>query len=183
MLPEQDGEEYLLYEHGSQWVLASGVQAIVELDSAELRVIRDGLSQRQQWTGRPGSVLGEAADRLLLETAQVFGWIAFEFGIYRYGLQERLAPRTPLARLFWRGIRATGYTTELVATVDRDGAVVTERLAGTRALGRRPARDRHARDDLESDSKEIVEHAIRCGARLRRSTRSPNRAQRLSPTS
>jgi len=265
VLPERDGEEYLLYEHGSQWVLASGVQAMVELDSDELRVIRDGTTQRQQWTGRPASVLGEAVDRVLLETDQVFGWIAFEFGVYRYGLQEKLAPRTPLARLFWPrtrivvthdevrllgatadhraavlalladgvpdvrgarevdvvadlsgyrdrvavavseiaagryrkvilsrcvevpfaidfpssyrlgrrhntpvrsfllrlgGIRAVGYSPELVAAVDQDGAVVTEPLAGTRALGRGPARDKQAREDLQSDSKEIVEHAI-----------------------
>jgi salicylate synthetase len=265
VLPERVGEEYQLYEHDGQWVLASGVLAIVELDSDELRVIRDGVTQRQQWSGRPGPILGEAVDRLLLETDQLFGWITFEFGVYRYGLQQRLAPRTPLARLFWPhtrivvtreavrlfgagarqreavagllgdgvrkvphahavdvtadpsgyrdrvatavseiatgsyhkvvlsrcvdvpfaldfpstyrlgrrhntpvrsfllrlgGIRAVGYSPELVAAVHHDGVVVTEPLAGTRALGRGPARDRQARDDLESDSKEIVEHAI-----------------------
>jgi len=265
LLPERVGEEYLLYEHDGQWVLAAGVLATVELDSDELRVIRDGVTQRQTWSGRPGLVLGEAIDRLLLETDQVFGWIAFEFGVYRYGLQERLAPRTPLARVFWPrtrivvtrdtvrifgaghgqceavrgllgdsvrempraravdvtadssgyrdrvaeavreigtgsyhkvilsrsvevpfaldfpatyrlgrrhntpvrsfllrlgGIRAVGYSPELVAAVRHDGAVITEPLAGTRALGRGPARDREARDDLESNSKEIVEHAI-----------------------
>ncbi|HEY2501445.1 MAG TPA: salicylate synthase [Mycobacterium sp.] len=264
-LPERFGEEYLLYEHGGQWVLASGVQAMVELDSDELRVIRGGVIQRQQWTGRPGPALGEAVDRLLLETDQVFGWIAFEFGVYRYGLQQRLSPRTPLARLFWPrtrivvtaeavhlfnaetshrdavlgllgdgvphvgdarevkvttdpsgyrdrvatavreiadgsyhkvilsrcvevpfavdfpstyrrgrrhntparsfllrlgGIRAVGYSPELVAAVGHDGEVVTEPLAGTRALGRGSARDRQARYELESNSKEIVEHAI-----------------------
>jgi salicylate synthetase len=265
VLPERFGEEYLLYEHAGQWVLASGVQAMVELDSDELRVIRDDVIQRQQWSGRPGPVLGEAVDRLLLETDHVFGWIAFEFGIYRYGLQQRLSPRTPLARLFWPrtrivvtteaiqlfnaetshrdavlgflgdgvprvrearevavtadpsgyrdrvakavceiadgsyhkvilsrcvevpfavdfpstyrlgrrhntpvrsfllrlgGIRAVGYSPELVAAVSHDGEVVTEPLAGTRALGRGSARDRQARDELESNSKEIVEHAI-----------------------
>lgn len=264
VLPERLGEEYLLYEHGSQWVLASGVQAMVELDSDELRVIRDGVIQRQQWSGRPGPVLGETVDRLLLETDHVFGWIAFEFGVYRFGLQQRLSRRTPLARLFWPrtrivvtsetvqlfnaaaahreavlglleggvprvadarevgvtadpsgyrdrvatavgeigagnyhkvilsrcvavpfavdfpatyrlgrrhntpvrsfllrlgGIRAVGYSPELVAAV-HEGEVVTEPLAGTRALGRGPARDREARNDLESNSKEIVEHAI-----------------------
>ena len=265
LLPEQVGEEYLLYEHGDQWVLASGVRAMIELDSDEVRVIRDGVMQRQPWAGRPGPVLGEAIDRLLLETDQLFGWIAFEFGVYRYGLQQRLAPRTPLARVFWPrtrivvtreavqlwgatadhrdavlgllgdgvpevrparavdvivdpsgycdrvasavgeiaaghyhkvilsrclevpflldfpstyrlgrrhntpvrsfllrlgGIRAVGYSPELVAAVHDDGIVVTEPLAGTRALGRGVARDRQARDDLESNSKEIVEHAI-----------------------
>ncbi|BAV42484.1 salicylate synthase [Mycobacterium ulcerans] len=260
-----EGTQYLLYERDGQWVLASGVQAMVELDSDEVRVIRDGVTQRQQWSGRPGEVLGEAIDRLLLETDQVFGWVAFEFGLYRYGLQARLAPGTPLARVFWPrtrivvtrddvslfgaephereavlrllrdglptvprsrtidlsadpsgyrdrvavavreiasgayhkvilsrcvevpfrldfpstyrrgrerntpvrsfllrlgGIRALGFSPELVTAVSPSGVVVTEPLAGTRALGRGAAHDRLARGDLESNAKEIVEHAI-----------------------
>ena len=264
-LPERDGEEYLLYEQDGQWVLALGVLAMVELDSDELRIIRDGVIRRQRWSGRPGPVLGEAVDRLLLESDQAFGWIAFEFGAYRFDLQDRLAPQTPLARVFWPrtrivitddtvrlfdaeerqremverflseglpaapaasvidvavdatdyrarvaaaigdiaagryhkvilsrcvdvpfaldfpstyrlgrrhntparsfvlrlgGFRAVGYSPEVVTAVHYDGVVVTEPLAGTRALGRGAARDRQARVDLESDSKEIVEHAM-----------------------
>jgi salicylate synthetase len=203
--------------------------------------------------------------RLLLVTDRLFGWVAFEFGTYRFGLQERLDPGTPLARIFWPrtqfvvtasavsvvgaddrqaevlqrlvtqgvgdlasatavdvhedtaafrqrvataiseiadgryqkvilsrrfdvpfavdfpstyrlgrrhntparsfllrlgGIRALGFSPELVAAVRDDGVVVTEPLAGTRALGRGVDCDRAARDDLESNSKEIVEHAI-----------------------
>jgi salicylate synthetase len=262
---EADGEQYLLYERDGEWVLAIGALAIIELDRDELRIIRDGVTQRQTWSGRPGSVLGEAVDRLLLETDEAFGWIAFEFGAYRFGLQERLAPQTPLARVFWPrtrivvsadavalfgaedrhvesvsrllsagvpplptpsavdvsadasdyrarvraaideiiagqyhkvilsrcvdvpfaldfpstyrvgrrhntparsflfhlgGFRALGYSPELVAAVHDDGVVLTEPLAGTRALGRGAARDRQAREDLESDTKEIVEHAM-----------------------
>lgn len=275
VLSERVGEEYLLYERGGEWVLATGVRAMVELDSDELRVLRDGVTRSQQWSGRPGPVLGEAIDRLLLETDQLFGWIAFEFGVYRYGLQQRLAPGTPLARVFWPhgrivvtreqvrlfgssaghrddvlgvlgdgvpdvrdasavdvvadasdyrgrvasavaeiaaglyhkvilsrsievpfaldfpstyrlarrhntpvrsfllrlgGIRAVGYSPELVAAVHRDGVVVTEPLAGTRALGRGEVRDRQARDDLESNSKEIVEHAISVRSSLQEMT-------------
>ncbi|WP_262491120.1 salicylate synthase [Mycobacterium simiae] len=264
-LCEPGGDEYLLYEQDGDWILATGVQAMVELDTDELRVVRDGVTRRQRWSGRPGPVLGEAVDRLLLETDQAFGWIAFEFGVYRYGLQQRLAPRTPLARIFWPrtrivvtrkeirligeeaqhratvdrlvgdgvrelprsrpvevsadpsgyrnrvadaireiaagryhkvilsrcvevpfeldfpstyrlgrrhntpvrsfllrlgGIRALGFSPELVTCVKSDGVVVTEPLAGTRALGRGHVFDRQARDELESDPKEIVEHAI-----------------------
>jgi salicylate synthetase len=264
-LPERDGEQYLLYEQDGEWVLAIGALAMIELDRDELRIIRDGVTQRQTWSGRPGPVLGEAVDRLLLETDQAFGWIAFEFGAYRFGLQERLAPQAALARVFWPrarivvtddavrlfdaeerhreivsrllsaglpptptasavdvvadttnyrarvgaaigeivagdyhkvilsrsvavpfpldfpstyrlgrrhntparsfllrlgGFRALGFSPELVAAVREDGMVLTEPLAGTRALGRGAARDRQARDDLESNTKEIVEHAM-----------------------
>ncbi len=274
-LPERDDDEYLLYEHDGQWVLAVGALAMVELDRDELRIIRDGVTQRQTWSGRPGPVLGEAVDRLLLETEQAFGWITFEFGAYRFGLQERLAPQAPLARVFlprtrivitdhtvrlydaedrhremvgrllaeslpaatsasaidvgvdttdYRGrvgaaideiaagryhkvilsrcldvpfaldfpstyrlarqhntpsrsfllrlggFRALGYSPEVVAAVHDDGVVVTEPLAGTRALGRGAARDRQARDELESDSKEIVEHAMSVRSSLREIT-------------
>ncbi len=264
-LAEADGEEYLLYERDGQWILAIGALAIIELDRDELRIVQDGVTQRQTWSGRPGPVLGEAVDRLLLETVEAFGWIAFEFGAYRFGLQERLAPQTPLARVFWPrtrivvsadavelfdaddrhvenvsrllsagvpplptpsavdvsadtsdyrarvgtaideiaagdyhkvilsrcvnvpfaldfpstyrvgrrhntparsfllhlgGFRALGYSPELVAAVHHDGVVVTEPLAGTRALGRGAELDRAAREDLESNTKEIVEHAM-----------------------
>lgn len=264
-LPERDGEDYVVYERDGEWTLALGVHGVIELDSDELRVIQDGVVQRQVWTGRPGAALGEAVDRLLLETDRLFGWVAFEFGTYRFGLQHRLPPGTPLARVLWPrtrfvvsdtaiqligaddrqietlrsvlsegvgraapttavdvredtsdyrdrvaaaideivsgryqkvilsrrldvpfsvdfpasyrvgrhnntparsfllhlgGIRALGYSPELVAAVWADGTVLTEPLAGTRALGRGAARDRAARVELESNPKEIVEHAI-----------------------
>ncbi|WP_059015371.1 salicylate synthase [Mycobacterium sp. M26] len=58
------------------------------------------------------------------------------------------------------GFRAAGFSPELVAAVHGDGAVVTEPLAGTRALGRGDADDWRAREQLTSDAKEIVEHAL-----------------------
>ncbi|MEE6164232.1 salicylate synthase [Mycolicibacterium sp. 120322] len=264
-LPEHDGEDYVGYERDGEWTLAVGVHAVIELDSDELRVIQDGVVRRQTWTGRPGAVLGEAVDRMLLETDRLFGWVAFEFGTYRFGLQQKLAPGTPLARilrprtqfivstdrirlvgaddrqietlrrllaegpgdlpaasavdvrrdaagyrgrvataideinggryqkvilsrrldvpfavdfpatyrvgrhhntparsflLHLGGIRALGYSPELVAAVRADGTVLTEPLAGTRAFGLGPDHDQAARQDLESNPKEIVEHAI-----------------------
>jgi salicylate synthetase len=76
---------------------------------------------------------------------------------YRLGRRNNTPVRSFLLRL--GGIRAVGYSPELVAAV-RDGEVVTEPLAGTRAFGRGAVPDRQARHDLESNSKEIVEHAI-----------------------
>jgi salicylate synthetase len=77
---------------------------------------------------------------------------------YRLGRRHNNPARSFLLRL--GSLRALGYSPELVAAVHQDGLVVTEPLAGTRALGRGAANDQAARDDLESNSKEIVEHAI-----------------------
>ncbi|MCX8563766.1 salicylate synthase [Mycolicibacterium mucogenicum] len=265
-LPERSGADYVGYEHSGEWVLAIGVRTAIEFDSDELRIVdAGGAVARHAWTGRPGEVLGDAVDRLLLETDRLFGWVAFEFGAYRFGLAQRLPTGTPLARVFsaqtqvvvadgevcvsgdadvvtetlnrllqtgipaagatravdvsvdgsdyparvaaavaeivagdyqkvilsrrfevpfavdfpatYRvgranntpvrsfllrlgGIRALGFSPELVAAVRADGTVVTEPLAGTRAFGRGADHDRAAREDLESNSKEIVEHAI-----------------------
>jgi salicylate synthetase len=57
---EADGDQYLLYERDDEWVLAIGVLAIIELDCDELRIIRDGVTQRQTWCGRPGPGLGSS---------------------------------------------------------------------------------------------------------------------------
>lgn len=56
-LPEAAGDDYLVYENGGKWTLASGVRALVELDSDELRIIRDGVAHRQRWSGRPAARL------------------------------------------------------------------------------------------------------------------------------
>ena len=133
LLPEATGEQYLVYEHSGEWTLAFGVTALIELDAGELRVTRDGVTVRRAWSGGPGAALGEAVDLLLLEAEQLFGWIAFEFGTYRHGLQGRLAAGTPLARLFWPSTRIricdneihySGVTPEQIRLVE-------EMLAGT----------------------------------------------------
>ncbi|MBB3600506.1 salicylate synthetase [Mycolicibacterium sp. BK556] len=77
---------------------------------------------------------------------------------YSVGRRHNTPARSFLMRL--GGIRALGFSPELVTAVDSDGAVITEPLAGTRAFGRGTTDDQAARDDLESDSKEIVEHAL-----------------------
>jgi salicylate synthetase len=77
-----------------------------------------------------------------------------------YGVGRR--HNTPARSFLFRlgGMRALGFSPELVTAVHGDGVVVTEPLAGTRAFGRGIADDRAARADLESNPKEIVEHAL-----------------------
>ena len=58
------------------------------------------------------------------------------------------------------GIRAAGFSPEIVAAVDAGGRVTTEPLAGTRARAGDAVEDGRLRADLLSDAKEIFEHAI-----------------------
>ena len=163
-LAEADSEQYLLYEHDGQWVLAIGALAMIELDSDELRIVQDGVTQRQTWSGRPGPVLGEAIDRLLLETDEAFGWIAFEFGAYRFGLQERLAAQTPLARVFWPRTRIV-VDDDTVALFDADDHhvdVVSRLLRGGLAPLPTPSDRRRARYSAPASPAPAVRgHAVR----------------------
>ncbi|NVI90023.1 salicylate synthase [Actinomadura sp. BRA 177] len=58
------------------------------------------------------------------------------------------------------GFQATGFSPEVLATVDADGCVMTQPLAGTRAFGAGADADARTRRELENDPKEIFEHAV-----------------------
>ncbi|WP_068272678.1 salicylate synthase [Aldersonia kunmingensis] len=77
---------------------------------------------------------------------------------YRLGRANNSPARSFLFRL--GDLEAAGFSPELVASVDELGEVTTEPLAGTRAFGLGEDADSAARRDLESDPKEIVEHAV-----------------------
>ncbi|HLL33505.1 salicylate synthase [Streptomyces sp.] len=57
-------------------------------------------------------------------------------------------------------MRAAGFSPEIVAEVSADGRVVSQPLAGTRALTGDAERDRATREILLNDVKEVFEHAI-----------------------
>ncbi|MES9539682.1 salicylate synthase [Actinomadura sp. NPDC000600] len=58
------------------------------------------------------------------------------------------------------GFQATGFSPEVLASVDPAGHVMTQPLAGTRAFGLGADTDARTRRDLETDPKEIYEHAV-----------------------
>ncbi|HWH01973.1 MAG TPA: salicylate synthase [Pilimelia sp.] len=58
------------------------------------------------------------------------------------------------------GVRAAGFSPEIVVEVGPSGLVRTQPLAGTRALAGIAEHDLDRRSDLLSDAKEIFEHAI-----------------------
>ena len=57
-------------------------------------------------------------------------------------------------------LSAAGFSPELVVAASADGEVLTEPLAGTRALGVSAGADAAARAELLADEKEIAEHAM-----------------------
>ncbi|MFJ8747182.1 salicylate synthase [Embleya sp. NPDC127516] len=79
-------------------------------------------------------------------------------GTYLAGRRGNTPTRSFLLDL--GGVCATGFSPEIVVSVDADRNVGTQPLAGTRALGGGEAADLSRRDDLLSDAKEIYEHAI-----------------------
>ncbi|MFI0408640.1 salicylate synthase [Actinomadura sp. 3N508] len=58
------------------------------------------------------------------------------------------------------GFQATGFSPEVLVSVDAAGHVLTQPLAGTRAFGLGTDADARGRRDLETDPKEIYEHAV-----------------------
>ncbi|MFF5262842.1 salicylate synthase [Actinomadura viridis] len=72
------------------------------------------------------------------------------------------AANTPARSFLLRlgGFQATGFSPEVLASVDAAGTVMTQPLAGTRAFGLGADRDAATRRELESDPKEIFEHAV-----------------------
>ncbi|MCU1686549.1 MAG: trpE [Amycolatopsis sp.] len=77
---------------------------------------------------------------------------------YELGRPSNTPARSFLLRL--NGSQAAGFSPEIIVTVDSAGRVVTQPLAGTRAFGRGIEEDAAARTELESDPKEIFEHAV-----------------------
>ncbi|MFD0684412.1 salicylate synthase [Actinomadura fibrosa] len=57
-------------------------------------------------------------------------------------------------------LRATGFSPEVLACVDGGGRVMTQPLAGTRAFGHGEDADARRRRELETDPKEVFEHAL-----------------------
>jgi salicylate synthetase len=77
---------------------------------------------------------------------------------YEVGRRSNTPARSFLMRL--DGAEAAGFSPEVIVTVDADGEVTTQPLAGTRAFGRGEQQDAAARTELESNPKEVFEHAV-----------------------
>jgi salicylate synthase len=79
-------------------------------------------------------------------------------GTYMVGRRGNTPARSFLLRL--GSLEAAGFSPEIVVSVDPDGRVVSQPLAGTRALTAEPDENRRLRHELLTDPKEVFEHAI-----------------------
>jgi salicylate synthase len=77
---------------------------------------------------------------------------------YRAGREGNNPARSFLLNL--GGIEATGFSPEIVVQVSADGRVVSQPLAGTRALTPDLLQNEKLRNDLFGSAKEVYEHAI-----------------------
>ncbi|SHI25530.1 salicylate synthase [Pollutimonas bauzanensis] len=77
---------------------------------------------------------------------------------YRAGRQSNTPARSFLLKD--GEFQAYGFSPEIVVTVDAKGNVTTQPLAGTRSLTGNRDIDQQLRRELESDVKEIAEHAV-----------------------
>ncbi|MGJ5892622.1 salicylate synthase [Streptomyces sp. V2] len=77
---------------------------------------------------------------------------------YTHGRARNTPARSFLLHL--GGERAAGFSPEIVLSVEADGRVRTQPLAGTRALTGSPGEDRRLREELLQDPKEVYEHAV-----------------------
>lgn len=79
-------------------------------------------------------------------------------GTYVSGRRGNTPARSFLLRL--GGIETAGFSPEIVVHVEPDGRVVSQPLAGTRALTTDTRRNELLRTELLADPKEVYEHAI-----------------------
>jgi salicylate synthase len=79
-------------------------------------------------------------------------------GTYLAGCRRNNPARSFLLNL--GGMEAVGFSPEIVVKVSADGHVISQPLAGTRALTADPIANKTLRADLLASAKEIYEHAI-----------------------
>ncbi|MGO2242125.1 MAG: salicylate synthase [Halomonas sp.] len=80
------------------------------------------------------------------------------FATYLHGRRQNTPARSFLVRC--SGLNMLGFSPETVVEVDANGGVNTQPLAGTRSMGSSSDERKRLRHELETDVKEIAEHAV-----------------------
>jgi salicylate synthetase len=138
--------------------LIAGERAVPEAEPTPIDVRAGGDDYRQRVAHAVKEIRAGEYQKVILSRAVPVPFTVDVAATYLLGRRGNTPARSFLVRL--DGLCAAGFSPELVVAVDTDGRVTTEPLAGTRAFGRGSGPDARARMELESNPKEIFEHAV-----------------------
>lgn len=159
-------------EHGTATVKADGEKALADVlallfamdeglgrQPSPVDIRRAGSDHYQQAVERAVAAInaGKFDKVIISRTVPLEDQIDF-ISTYIHGRRGNTPARSFLLRM--GGIESVGFSPEIVVQVDAGGRVVSQPLAGTRALTEDAASNARLRAELLSDSKEIYEHAI-----------------------
>jgi salicylate synthetase len=133
--------------------VAAGVREARPID-----VRADGASYRERVAQAVKEIRQGQYQKVILSRSVRIPFTIDMIGTYELGRRGNTPARSFLMRL--GGAEAAGFSPEVIVTVDADGEVTTQPLAGTRAFGRGEQQDAAARTELESNPKEVFEHAV-----------------------
>ncbi len=145
-------------EHDELRSIMTAPDAVLHPTPQPVDVRADGSSYRDRVAAAVAEITDSRYEKVILSRMVTVGFDVDMPSTYRLAREHNTPARSFLFKL--GALEAAGFSPELVASVDETGEVTTEPLAGTRAFGRGDAEDLAARIDLESDPKEIVEHAV-----------------------
>ena len=137
----------------------SGAPAAAPQASDPVNVRQSGADEYQHAVKLAvGEINSLKLQKVILSRILLLGHDIDFVGTYIAGRRGNTPARSFLVRL--DGVEAAGFSPEIVVNVDCGGRVVSQPLAGTRALTADPQRNQRLRRELLADSKEVFEHAI-----------------------
>lgn len=137
----------------------SGEPAVLRGESSPVDVRRDGAEDYQRAVELAvGEINARRFQKVIFSRIVPVEQEIDFVGTYISGRRGNSPARSFLLHL--GGIETAGFSPEVVIQVSGDGRVVSQPLAGTRALTEDPAQNKRLSTELLSDSKEVYEHAI-----------------------
>ncbi|WP_236789563.1 salicylate synthase [Amycolatopsis sp. GM8] len=137
-------------------ILSAPVASPGEPRAVDVRA--DGASYRERVAQAVKEIRQGQYQKVILSRSVRIPFAADLVSTYELGRRGNTPARSFLMRL--GDAEAAGFSPEIVVTVSPSGDVTTQPLAGTRAFGRGAEADAAARAELESNPKEIFEHAV-----------------------